>query len=110
MKGTFWQIQIIKFKCITTIKFSEINFCQKVPFINYITHMRNVNNHVNKKDINVCIKCFNETNIRKCYNNGCNGQYVLPICCETRGRINYTMTCKKCSEEDWIKQYCDMCR
>ena len=39
MKGTFWQIQIIKFKCITTIKFSEINFCQKVPFINYITHI-----------------------------------------------------------------------
>ena len=75
-----------------------------------ISNMRNVNNHVNKKDINVCITCFNETNIRKCYNNKCNGQYVLPICCETRGRINYAMACKKCSEEDWIKQYCDMCR
>ena len=39
LKGIFWQIRIIKFKCITTIKFSEINFCQKIPFINYITQI-----------------------------------------------------------------------
>ena len=75
-----------------------------------ISNMRNINNDTYKKDINVCIKCFNETKIPKCYNNGCNGQYVLPICCETKGRYNYAMACKKCSKKDWIKEYCKMCR
>ena len=75
-----------------------------------ISNMRNINNDTYKKDINVCIKCFNETKIPKCYNNGCNGQYVLPICCHTKGRYNYAMACKKCSKEDWIKEYCEMCR
>ena len=58
---------------------------------------------------NVCIKCFDETNIPKCYNNNCGGKFVLPICCKMDG-YNYAMACKKCSKEDWIKQYCDMCR
>ena len=75
-----------------------------------ITNMRNINNNVDKKDINVCIKCFDETNIPKCYNNKCNGQYVLPICCETKGRYNYANGCEKCSNEDWIKAYCGRCR
>ncbi len=75
-----------------------------------ITNMRNINNHVSNKDINVCIECFDATNIPKCYNNGCDGQYVLPICCKTKGRYNYAMGCKKCSNENWIKQYCDWCR
>ena len=75
-----------------------------------ISNMRNINNDTYKKDINVCIKCFNETKIPKCYNNGCNGQYCLPICCHTKGRYNYAMACKKCSKKDWIKQYCEMCR
>ena len=39
MKGIFWLTLIIKFKYVTTIKFSELIFCQKIPFINYITHM-----------------------------------------------------------------------
>ena len=75
-----------------------------------ISNMRNINNDTYKEDINVCIECFNETNILKCYNNGCNGQYVLPICCHTKGRYNYAMACKKCSKKDWIKKYCEMCR
>jgi len=75
-----------------------------------ISNMRNINNDTYEKDINVCIKCFNEIDIPKCYNNGCNGQYVLPICCETKGRYNYAMACKKCSKKDWIKEYCKMCR
>jgi len=75
-----------------------------------ITNMRNINNQPYKEDINVCIKCFNENDIRKCYNNGCGGKNVLPICCKTKGRYNYAMGCKKCSNENWIKQYCDMCR
>ena len=75
-----------------------------------ISNMRNVNNDVYKKDINVCIKCFDETNIPKCNNNNCGGKFVLPICCKMDGYNNYAMACKKCSKEDWIKQYCDMCR
>ena len=82
-----------------------------------ISNMRNVNNHVNKKDINVCIKCFDETNIPKCYNNKCGGKFVLPICCKINtldvvnpSSYNYAMGCKKCSNENWIKEYCNMCR
>ena len=75
-----------------------------------ISNMRNINNHVHKEDINVCIECFDATNIRKCYNNGCDGKYVLPICCERKGQYNYAMGCKKCSKKNWIEEYCDMCR
>lgn len=52
-----------------------------------ITNIRNINNHDFNKDINVCIECFDKTNIPKCYNNGCDGKYVLPICCETKDNI-----------------------
>ena len=49
MKGIFWQTRIIKFKCITIIKFSKINFCQKIPFINYIIYMPFENDLFKKK-------------------------------------------------------------
>ena len=39
LKGIFWLTLIIKFKYVTTIKFSELIFCQKIHFINYITHI-----------------------------------------------------------------------
>ena len=89
----------------------DVIICSKCKkYCKDISNMRNINNDTYKKDINVCIKCFNKTKIPKCYNNGCNGQYVLPICCELEGRINYAMACKKCSKENWIEKYCEMCR
>jgi hypothetical protein len=75
-----------------------------------IDNMRNINNKPYEEDINVCVNCFNESNIPKCYNNRCGGKNVLPICCEMKGRYNYAKACKKCYDKDWIKQYCDMCR
>lgn len=78
------------------------NICK--IYCNDINNMKNINNRTYDKDINVCRKCFDESNIPKCYYNGCNGQYVLHICCESRGQYNYAMACKKCSEKDWIKQ------
>lgn len=85
--------------------------CNKCKiYCNNIDNMRNINTQAYEKDINVCIECFNESNIPKCYNDGCGGKYVLPICCEFYGRTNYAKACKKCCEKDWIKEYCDICR
>ena len=32
---------IIKFKCVTVLKFSEIHFCQEIPFKDILTHINN---------------------------------------------------------------------
>ena len=74
------------------------------------TNMRNINNYRAEKHTLVCINCFDESDIPKCYNNGCDRKYVLPICCETKGRYKYAIGCKKCSNENWIKAYCNWCR
>jgi len=39
-----------------------------------IDNMRNINNKKYKEDINVCVNCFYESDIPKCYNNGCSGK------------------------------------
>ena len=81
-----------------------------------INNMRDINDNPGTiEQINVCIKCYDNTDIRKCYNNyydnnACKGERVIMKCyyyglCKT-----YSHGCIRCNKSDCIKEYCDWCR
>ena len=74
MKGIFWQTRIIKFKCITTIKFCEINFCQKDTFHKlYYTYKERWNIEIYFKQLK---KCSNIENIKTKNNDKINKEII----------------------------------
>ena len=76
-----------------------------------IDNMRDINNNQSIiEQINVCIECYYKTNIRECYNNGCNGQRVVMRCCYYDQCKDYAQGCKKCISENYGGEYCDWCR
>ena len=78
-----------------------------------INNMRNIYNKKYDLDDNriyVCVKCYDKTDIYKCYYNEHAGKYPILICCERFGKYNYANGCEICIKDDWIKEYCDSCR
>ena len=111
LKGIFWQTRIIKY--ITTIKFSEINFCQKIPFINYITHISDI---VKKTKIGMetSIKIFFLYIFYMTYSTD-NVQYILNLFCffqknnynsiEIRKNIKNIFNVSLSTVYNWLPKY-----
>ena len=97
-------------------KFLGTDFMKQVcnkckTYCNNINNMRDVNNDQSTiEQINVCIECYYNINIRECYNNGCNGNSVVMKCCYYDQCKNYTQGCKKCISKNYGGEYCDWCR
>ena len=76
-----------------------------------IDNMRDINNNQSTiEKIKVCIECYNNTDIRKCYNNGCGGEQVVMRCCYYSQCKSYSQGCKKCIRKSYGGEYCDDCR
>jgi len=76
-----------------------------------INNMRDINNDPKIiKGINVCVECYDNTDIRKCYNNSCKGERVVMQCYFYSQCKKYAKGCIECTKNDWIKEYCNECR
>ena len=76
-----------------------------------INNMRDINDNPKTiEQINVCIKCYDNTDMYKCYNNECNGDSVVMKCYYYGLCKKYSQGCIKCNEINWINEYCDWCR
>lgn len=90
------------------------NTCKK--YCKDMNDMRDINNDPKAtKQIYVCIECYDNADIYKCYNNyhdsdGCKGERVLMKCYFHSQCKKYSQGCIKCNKSDWIKEYCDWCR
>lgn len=76
-----------------------------------VDNIKNINNNQGSIDrISACKYCYIMSDIRKCYNNGCNGEQVVMKCVYYSQCKNYTQGCEKCIRERYGEEYCDECR